>query len=136
MQISLTKLQSYNIINRLLENYYKQTNSDDIGSLLSVMQFLPDNMTADPAIWEDWIDSIENKSILTKQEAFNGMIKFLEIYYGFTSSADAKLLIDEMHSAKSCDDMDVSIVKQWNVFLKEILSEPEDSRQYLNLIKE
>ncbi len=113
-----------------LEEHYRITASDDIGSLLSGMQFLSDDITIDPAIWKDWIDSIENKSILTKQEAFDGMIKFLEIYYGFTSSTDTKLLIDEMRSAKNCDDMQVAAVKQWSFSLDEALSEPEGSRQY------
>ena len=110
--ISLTQLQGYNAMFKLLDYYYKKTKSDDLGSLLGVMCFFVDGSTVDPAIWEDWTDAIHDKKTLIKQEAFNGMIRFLEIYYDFTSSADAKMLIDKLRLAKDCNDINVLIVKQ------------------------
>ena len=136
MQISLTKLQAYNTMYKLLDSYYKKTNSDYFGGLLGDMSFSVDGRTADSAIWEDWTDSIGDKSTLTKQEAFDGMIRFLEIYSDLTSSVDAKSLIDEMRLAKDCNDVHIPIVREWNLYLKEALREPEGSRQYLELTKE
>jgi len=136
MQISLTKLQGYNVMYKLLDDYYKKTKSEDILGLLPGMLFLVDGGTLDSAIWEDWIEAIGDKKMLTKQEAFHGMIRFLEAYHCLTTYAYAKSLADEMRLAKDCNDISVSIVKQWNLFLKEVLREPEGSREYLKLTKE
>ena len=132
MQIFLTQLQGYNAMFKLLDYYYyKEIKLDDLGCLLSSMCFVADGRTADPAIWGDWIDAIHDKKILTKQEAFDGMIKFLEIYNDY---ADVKVLIDKLHLAKDCNDINIPIVKQWNLYLKEALNEPEGSREYLKFI--
>lgn len=37
----------------------KQTNSDDVGSLLGDLQFSSDNITMDPAAWDDWLNCIK-----------------------------------------------------------------------------
>lgn len=42
-----------------LENRYRLTESDDIGALLGSMSLLPGGGTADPAIWEDWLNAIK-----------------------------------------------------------------------------
>jgi len=57
MSISLT--DAYKAMVLFLEEHYQRTNSDDIAALLSSMQFLEDGSTADPAIWEDWLDCIK-----------------------------------------------------------------------------
>lgn len=58
MDIKLTDLQSFKAMVQFLEYYYERTSSDDIGSLLGDLQLLNDCETADPAAWEDWLDSI------------------------------------------------------------------------------
>ena len=131
MQISLTQLQSYNAMFKLFNYYYRETKLDDLGWLLDAMCFLADGDTVDSAIWAEWIKSIFDKKTLTKQEAFDGMIRFLEIYNDY---ADVKVLIDKMCLAKDCNDINVPIVKQWNLYLKEALNEPEGSREYLKFI--
>jgi len=135
MNTSLTQLQSYNTMYKLLDNYSKEINAEDILALLSYMLFFVDGSTADPAIWSDWLKAINNKSTLTEQEAFDGMIRFLEIYRDLISSADTTILIDKLRSAKDCYDMQVPIVKQWNLYLKIVLQEPKDSRTYLQPTK-
>ena len=136
MQIFLTQLQGYNAMFKLLDNYYKITKLDDILSLLPSMVFFADGCTADSAIWEDWIEAIDDKKKLSKQEAFEGMIRFFEAYHNLTSYAYAKLLANDMRSAKDCNDISVPIVKKWNLFLKEVLREPEGSREYLRSAEE
>lgn len=54
----MTNETAYKAMIRFLEKYYERTNSDDIGSLLGDLQLLSDGSTADPAAWNDWIDSI------------------------------------------------------------------------------
>lgn len=135
MKIFLTQLQGYNAMFKLLDNYYKETKLEDVISLLSSMLFFSDGSVADSAIWEDWIEAIRGKKILTKQEAFEGMMRFFEAYHDLTTYAYAKSLANEMRSAKNCNDTQVPIVKQWNLFAKKVLQEPENSRTYLQPAK-
>lgn len=60
MDKKLTELQAFNAMSKFLEGYYERTSSDDVGSLLSDMQILGDGDTADPAAWEDWIESVND----------------------------------------------------------------------------
>nr|WP_241394789.1 hypothetical protein [Clostridium beijerinckii] len=42
-----------------LEKYYQRTNSDDIGGLLGDIMLIDEGITADPASWDDWLESVE-----------------------------------------------------------------------------
>ena len=44
-----------------LEKYYEETNSDDVGDILSATQLSlwEDGLTADPASWEKWLECVE-----------------------------------------------------------------------------
>lgn len=44
-----------------LENYYEQTDSDDVRSLLGniSLDIWKDGSTGDPAAWSEWIECIE-----------------------------------------------------------------------------
>ena len=41
-----------------LEHYWRNTNSDDVASLLGSMDLLNDGMPADRAMWDEWQDAI------------------------------------------------------------------------------
>jgi len=45
-----------------LEKYYESTKSDDVGALLGSMMILGDGGTADPAVWEEWIECVRKVS--------------------------------------------------------------------------
>jgi len=130
--MKITQLQAYNSMYKLLEDYYKKTKNEDIMSLLPGMVFLADGGTADPAVWEDWLKAIENKKTLTKKEVFVAMIYFFEEYYSVGPYPYIKLIIDALYAAKDCNDVTVPLVKQWNFYLKEALSEPEGTKEYLS----
>jgi hypothetical protein len=55
---NLTEKQAFLAMIFFLEQYYQQTESDDVGALLSSLQLLEDGMTADPAMWDDWLEVI------------------------------------------------------------------------------
>ncbi len=59
----LTEKQAYLAMIEFLDDYYEQTQSDEIGELLGSLQLLEDGKPADPAMWEDWLKSIENISV-------------------------------------------------------------------------
>lgn len=66
----LTDLQAFYAMRLFLEKYYKETGSDDVGSLLGDLQFFEkEKETADPAAWSDWMDCI-NKVISEKDKKF------------------------------------------------------------------
>lgn len=54
----MTTLQAFNVMRNFLEKYYQRTLSDDIGSLLGDLQLFQGGSTADPAAWDDWINSV------------------------------------------------------------------------------
>ena len=55
----LTSKQAFQAMVFFLESLYERTESDDIGALLGDLQILEDGNTADPATWEDWLESVE-----------------------------------------------------------------------------
>ena len=63
MDIQLSEKEAYAAMYIYLEKFYEITKSDDVGGLLGSMSILSDGSTADPAIWEEWIECI----ILAKQ---------------------------------------------------------------------
>lgn len=59
MPETLTVRQAYTAMYAYLEHLYQMTNSDDLGGFLGGMSFLPDGATADPAVWDDWLDAVK-----------------------------------------------------------------------------
>lgn len=55
---TLSDREAYLAMFSFLECRYNLTKSDDIGSLLGDMFFRKDGSTTDPAIWDDWCESI------------------------------------------------------------------------------
>ena len=78
-----------------LEDYFRVTSSDSIGALLSCMQFLDDDQTADPALWEDWCKIVGNHPI-TIMQAFQAMNIFLGMYFQQTSSTNVKNMLNDI----------------------------------------
>jgi len=58
----LDTVLAYKAMFRFLENYYERggRNDDEIAVLLSSMsmEIFQDGETADPAMWDDWLDAI------------------------------------------------------------------------------
>jgi len=53
---------AYKAMFRFLEKYYALTNAADVGTLLGSMSMdvFQDAMPADPAMWEEWLDAIQD----------------------------------------------------------------------------
>ncbi len=62
---SLTIRQAFDAMVQFLENWYHLTNSEDIGNLLSGLDLAwrdpvsGERWTADPALWSDWMRSVQ-----------------------------------------------------------------------------
>jgi hypothetical protein len=111
----LSMLEGYKLLSILLENYYSQNEEADsrnrylLSNLLSEMQILADNITADPAVWGDWEEAfMENVSdsdlqTLNTFQLLKSIITFLEIYHETLNNSSP--LIDELiHKLKSLRD--------------------------------
>ncbi len=55
----MTAQEAYEVMMLFLEKHYRLTSSDDIGALLGAMQFFEDGLSADPAMWEDWLECVK-----------------------------------------------------------------------------
>ena len=58
-KITLSLQEAYTAMYLFLEKEYEMTQSDDIGGMLGGMSLLIDSGTADPAVWGDWLQSVE-----------------------------------------------------------------------------
>ncbi len=66
----LTYLEAFKCMREFLEMYYKNTESEDIGDILSDTQLSlwEDGSTGDPAAWHEWMECIEK---VTKNGNYN-----------------------------------------------------------------
>ena len=66
----MSDLQAFYAMRLFLTKYYEETQSDDVGSLLSELQFFKEEkQTADPAAWAEWIECI-NQLLTEKNKTF------------------------------------------------------------------
>lgn len=61
----LTQREAYAAMFSFLENYYEQTSSDTVGSLLSGLCLMIDGMPMDMAYWVEWEEAVQ-KSLENK----------------------------------------------------------------------
>ena len=59
MNNDITIKQAYEAMYLYLVQLYEMSKSDDIGGLLGSMSTLPNGEIADPAIWSDWLECVE-----------------------------------------------------------------------------
>jgi hypothetical protein len=57
--MNLTEKEAYQAMIIFLEHFYSEAGSDELGWMLGSMSFLEDGNTADDAMWEMWLESIE-----------------------------------------------------------------------------
>lgn len=134
MNIILTSLQAFNAMTQFLDSYYKNNVSDDLGALLSSMEFLEDNETVDAATWDDWVNVVGTNQTLTELQAFHAMIKYLTLYADLMDSDDLRSILSEIElSDKKLLSSDVW--DSWIRCVNNTLKNSEDARSYFNLTK-
>lgn len=125
----MTRLRAFNAMTNLLDDNYQKTKSDNVGVLLGGMQQFEDGGTFDPAMWYEWIESIEkvrklNGDELTELEGFKAMKKFLELYYNHISKPyDIRRILKTLEV--SSDDKPINS-DAWNLWFKCIKKAIED----------
>lgn len=58
MSINLTEKEAYAAMYAYLNALYESTKSDDLGGFLSDMSTLEDGTTADPAVWHECLECV------------------------------------------------------------------------------
>jgi len=93
------------ILEDLVSNYYfKNGEPDDIATLGSSMMLAVDeNSTLDPAIWNDWLNSVKTTTdakvmpkSMTIQEGYSAAIKFLSFWADLMNSKQIKSLVYQL----------------------------------------
>ncbi len=72
MTINLTEKEAYAAMYAYLDTVYDRTKSDDLGGLLGGMSTVGDCETADPAVWHEWLECVEQ----VKQNKVDTSLKF------------------------------------------------------------
>jgi hypothetical protein len=130
----ISTTEGFKLLFTFLEGYYCEYASQDqedeslLANLLGDMDILDDGITADPAVWFDWIDSIAKANSITNMQIpvtdvskfdvnalLEPMIIFLERYYVDTgcSSKLICLLIRELHCLKNRQEANSFIRELW-----------------------
>ena len=56
---SLSEAEAYDAMLEFLTNYFRETSLEEVGLLLSELEWLEDGQTADPASWSDWLRAVQ-----------------------------------------------------------------------------
>ncbi len=93
MQKKLKKLQAYNAMLTLLEEFYEKEKSDYLGDILSNSEFLSDKIPGDRGSWSDWqkairVTALQDKTFrnlnrLTSLQAGYAMFNYIHNYVSF-----------------------------------------------------
>ena len=90
----MTLEQSYKYVFKILDDYYDRTHNDELGAMLGGLNpnLFQDQMSADPAAWDDWIDAVRKvtqNEYITEEEARTAMLVLMKGYndhHGFDLS--------------------------------------------------
>lgn len=56
----LTVTEALAVMQRFLEIYWERGSSEEIAILLGSLAIQPDGKCADPALWNDWLQSVKD----------------------------------------------------------------------------
>lgn len=70
---TMNQEQAYRAMFHFMEKYYAQTQAEDIGILLGSMQLLADGLPADRAIWNEWLEAIDECSVPHRDVALDSV---------------------------------------------------------------
>jgi hypothetical protein len=122
--IMLTPLQAFKAMAIFLDEYYWLTKSDDLGGLLGAMSFDifgDGTQTADPAIWDDWIDCLAGKDHLTIQEAYKSIIIFVSEQFSPQPDEHVAALVEGMQFSSDNKPINSLLWQQWCDAVEKVL---------------
>lgn len=137
---TLTIEDAYDATWLYIEKYYALTDSDDGAILAGDMMLMANNVPFDPAMGEDWLKALHSikpnedldikKTTLTIEEAYNSMIKFLEIYCSMGADDD---FLEFTEDTKNKNPR-VLTWQDWLNSVEEIIGQTPRIRPYFQLL--
>jgi hypothetical protein len=124
MKNRLTALQAFQAMTDFFDMHYRYSHSDQIGALLGAMDmniFGNGHRTADPAIWEDWIECLNNNTALTVLEAFQAARQFVEMRYALEPDDTVVALTHGMHVRADGTIENPAIWEDWMCSVNKVL---------------
>ena len=138
-----TELQSFNAMVDFFIDYYKRTSTGNLRTLMEIIYNLSEDST-DQASWNDWnnaakkalqkqdiekpVDETEERK-LTELQAFNAMVKFLEIYYKETGSDFMGGLLSALLFLPDGKPLDSAYWEDWSIAIQKILQKQLEEKQ-------
>ena len=106
MQLSLSYSEAFEAMKDFLDKFYQKTKSDDVGSLLGDLSLLSDGCTADPAAWDDWLNTIKKVALpgqayFSSLDSYKAMLLFL---IDFSARAEEKQVFDLLAGMQLLED--------------------------------
>ncbi len=59
----ITTKKGYEALFYFIEKFYEMTKSDALGEILSGMEYLEDGKSAEPLLWDYWLEAIEKAEL-------------------------------------------------------------------------
>lgn len=56
---TLSEAEAYDAMLEFLTNYFRETTLEEVGLLLSELEWEEDGQTADPGSWSDWLSAVQ-----------------------------------------------------------------------------
>jgi len=138
-----TKLQAFNTMVDFFIDYYKRTLSGNLRALMKVIYSLAEN-NADQTSWNDWNSAVKKalqkqavekpldktmEKRLTKLQAFNAMVKFLDEYYEKTASDFMGGVLGCLSFTVDGSIVDAAFWEDWSIVIKKILREQNNKKR-------
>ncbi len=142
-----TKFQAFNAMVDFLIHYYKRTLSGNLRILIKAIYSLSKNTTS-PILQSNWNNAAKKalqkqatkkpedetmEKKLTKLQAFNAMVKFLDEYYKKTASDFMDGLISSLYSTIDGGTANPTFWSKWNDAIKKILHK-QNNKKYIDEI--
>ena len=146
LQRNLTKIQFFNAMVNFLIYYYKRTLSGDLSLVMEIIYSFSDSSITDQAAWPDWNNAVKKvlqkqtiekpvdetmERRLTKLQAFNAMVKFLDEYYKKTTSDFMGGLISSLYFTVDGGTADPAFWSEWDDAIKKVLQK-QNSEKYVD----
>lgn len=121
----MTIEKGYKAMDEFLDDYYKETSSDDLGSLLGGMLMTDEEETMDPAAWQDWNKStkkISNSSNLSNEEVYKAMYDYMNDYRLRIRSEEISEFLRYLDIKDGIINRESIAWKKWILILRQIIN--------------
>jgi hypothetical protein len=81
------------------------------------MRLLEDGGPADPAVWEEWQEILSHKSMLTENEAFDAMLRFVSYYRNHNEHDEIPRVLEIIRSDSP------TLQETWRMCVRDVMAD-------------